>query len=33
LSDGAGKKTVYALYRDKVGNVSARASDNISYTP
>ena len=33
LTRGAGKKTVYARYRDAAGNVSARASDSITYRP
>ena len=33
LTRGAGKKTVYAQYRDAAGNVSAKASDSITYRP
>jgi hypothetical protein len=33
LSAGAGKKTVYAQYRDSAGNTSAATSDWISYRP
>jgi hypothetical protein len=33
LTRGAGKKTVYAQYRDAAGNVSASASDSITYRP
>ena len=33
LTRGAGKKTVYAQYRDAAGNVSARTSDSITYRP
>ena len=33
LSRGAGKKTVYVQYRDIAGNVSATASDSITYRP
>lgn len=33
LTRGAGKKTVYAQYRDAAGNVSARVSDSITYRP
>ena len=33
LSAGAGKKTVYTQYKNQVGNISASASDTISYTP
>jgi hypothetical protein len=31
LTGGQGKKTVYVQYRDAAGNVSARASDSITY--
>jgi len=33
LTRGAGKKTVYAQYRDAAGNVSASALDSITYRP
>ncbi len=33
LTRGAGKKTVYAQYRDAAGNLSAKASDSITYRP
>jgi hypothetical protein len=33
LSAGAGKKTVYVRYKDRVGNISARASDTITFRP
>jgi hypothetical protein len=33
LSAGAGKKTVYAQFRDPVGNVSAIVLDTIKYRP
>ncbi len=33
LTRGAGKKTVYAQYRDAAGNVSANAPDSITYRP
>ncbi len=33
LTRGAGKKTVYAQYRDAAGNLSANASDSITYRP
>ena len=33
LTRGAGKKTVYVQYRDAAGNVSAKASDSITYRP
>src|SRR5918995_4333977 len=33
LSRGAGAKTVYVSYRDAAGNVSARASDSVTYRP
>jgi hypothetical protein len=33
LTSGAGKKTVYAQYRDRAGNVSAIAQDSINYKP
>ena len=33
LTRRAGKKTIYAQYRDAAGNVSARTSDSITYRP
>ena len=33
LTRGAGKKTVYVQYKDAAGNVSAKASDSITYRP
>jgi hypothetical protein len=33
LTRGAGKKTVYAQYRDAAGNPSATTSDSITYRP
>ncbi len=33
LSAGAGQKTVYVQYKDRAGNVSATASDSITYRP
>ncbi len=33
LKRGTGKKTVYAQYRDAASNVSAKASDSITYRP
>jgi hypothetical protein len=33
LTRGEGKKTVYAQYKDAAGNVSAKASDTITYRP
>ena len=33
LSAGEGTKTVYVQYKDRAGNVSARASDSITYRP
>ena len=33
LTRGAGKKTVYAQYRDAAGNASASDSDSITYRP
>ncbi len=33
LTRGAGKKTVYAQYRDAAGNLSASTSDSITYRP
>jgi hypothetical protein len=33
LTAGAGKKTVYVQYRDRAGNISASASDTITFSP
>ncbi len=33
LTAGQGTKTVYAQYRDNVGNISSSASDSITYDP
>jgi hypothetical protein len=33
LTPGAGKKMVYVQYKDAAGNVSAKASDSITYRP
>jgi hypothetical protein len=33
LTRGAGEKTVYVQYKDHAGNLSAKASDSITYRP
>ena len=33
LSAGGGTKTVYVKYKDRAGNISAAASDKITFRP
>jgi hypothetical protein len=33
LTSGAGTKTVYVRYKDRAGNISAKAKDSITYRP